>query len=72
MKRSSRQGQSKILLSFRLTRKVDSTIEDSSDTNTDTRSGQKIQFSEDTRKLYNLLDFYAMLYSLNHACLGIM
>ena len=65
MKRSSRQGQSKILLSFRLTRKVDSTIEDSSDTNTDTRSGQKIQFSEDTRKLYNLFDFYAMLYILN-------
>ena len=49
MKKSTKNS-SKIVLSFQLTRKIDSSIEDSSDANTEAKQDKKIHFSEDTRK----------------------
>ena len=51
MKKSPKQNLAKIILSFQLTRKIDSSIEDSSDANPEVRQEKKIHFSEDIRKL---------------------
>ena len=52
MKKSPKQNSPKIILSFQLTRKIDSSIEDSSDANPEARQEKKIHFSEDIRKLH--------------------
>ena len=52
MKKSPKQNLAKIILSFQLTRKIDSSIEDSSDANPEARQEKKIHFSEDIRTFH--------------------
>ena len=68
LKKSPKQNSAKIILSFQLTRKIDSSIEDSSDANPEARQEKKIHFSEDIRKLH--LPLFTSILSLKRIFLA--
>ena len=63
MKKSPKQNLAKIILSFQLTRKIDSSIEDSSDANPEARQEKKIHFSEDMRKLHLPYSMFKIIFT---------